>query len=407
MSTPLAVRRRPRRLSDIQGQDHLVAPGKVLAHAISSGQLFSMILWGPPGCGKTTLAEVIAASVEANFIRVNAVASGIADLKKAIEEARSLRSSLFAKSTILFIDEIHRFNKAQQDYLLPYVEQGDVTLIGATTENPSFEVISALLSRCKVLTLNVLSAEDINAILTHTMAEEADLADLQDRILPEHLTILAKAAFGDARYALNSLEALANYVRGSQSVPTTDLLKQVLDNKALLYDKDGEEHYNLISALHKCLRDSDPDAAVYWLARMLEAGEDPKYVVRRLIRFASEDIGLADPRALTLAIAAKETVLFVGWPECNTALTELVIFLAQAPKNNDCYMVYNQAKADVKEFGPLPVPLVLRNAPTSLMRDLGYGEGYKYAHDYAGAQVEQEHWPAELRQRQYLKKKKV
>lgn len=401
-SAPLAIRMRPRTLQDIKGQEHLLKKDGILYNAIKNNELFSMILWGPPGTGKTTLAYIISQTTSSNFIRVNAVASGVADLKKAVAEAKKLKNSLMSTETILFIDEIHRFNKAQQDFLLPFVEHKDVVLIGATTENPSFEVISPLLSRCKVFVLQPLSKENIVEILQDALQKDEELKKLKVKVGEEHLQNIAEYSFGDARFALNTLENVISLSRQQKKEISKELLFEALQKKSLLYDKNAEEHYNIISALHKSMRDSDPDAAIYWTVRMLEGGEDPKYIVRRMIRFASEDIGLADPEALKLAIAVKDNVEFVGMPECGTALVELAVYLSKAPKNNACYTAYLEAKADVDKYGPLPVPLHIRNAPTKLMKDLGYGKGYKYAHDYKDAKVDQEHMPKELKGRKYI-----
>jgi putative ATPase len=400
---PLAIRMRPKTLEDIKGQEHLLKKDGILYNAIKNNELFSMILWGPPGTGKTTLAYIVSQITSSNFIRINAVASGIADLKKAIAEAKKLKSSLLSKETILFIDEIHRFNKAQQDFLLPFVEHKDVVLIGATTENPSFEVISPLLSRCKVFVLQPLSKDTIVEIMQQALKKDEIVQSMNITVGEEYLNSIAEYSFGDARFALSTLENVLNLSRQEKKKISKELLFEALQKKSLLYDKNAEEHYNIISALHKSMRDSDVDAAIYWTVRMLEGGEDPKYVVRRMIRFASEDIGMADPEALKLAIAVKESVIFLGMPECSTALTQLAVYLAKAPKNNFCYTAYLEAKADVDAFGPLPVPLHIRNAPTKLMKDLNYGKGYKYAHDYKDAKVDQEHLPKELKGKKYWK----
>jgi len=404
---PLAIRMRPQTLDDIKGQEHLLKKDGILYQAIKNNQLFSMIFWGPPGTGKTTLAYIISQTTSSHFIRINAVTSGIADLKKAIQEAKKIKSSLWSQETILFIDEIHRFNKAQQDFLLPFVEHNDIILIGATTENPSFEVIAPLLSRCTVFVLQPLSKEHLIDILQDACLKDKIVSQASVNIGKDALQHIAEYAFGDARFALNTLEQVIHLAQQqNKKTITKELLFEALQKKSLLYDKNAEEHYNIISALHKSMRDSDVDAAIYWTVRMLEGGEDPKYVVRRMIRFASEDIGLADPEALKLAIAAKESVLFLGMPECSTALIQLAAYLAKAPKDNSCYTAYLQAKEDVEAFGPLPVPLHIRNAPTKLMQDLGYGKGYKYAHDYKAAKVDQEHLPKELKGKKYWKTKK-
>jgi len=377
-----------------------------LRKAIQRDAVPSMILYGPPGCGKTSLAYVIAQATAANFKTVNAVAAGIKDLKEIIAEAKVEEKSLFRQKTILFIDEIHRFNKAQQDYLLPFVEDGTIILIGATTENPSFEVVSALLSRAQVFVLKPLVVKDIEKILKRAVnkAREWRLLKPKTEVPVELLTIIATRSQGDARFALNILEQFLQEVANGRR-PSQQLLQEILPGKAILYDKNGEEHYNLISALHKSMRDSDPQAAVYWTMRMLEGGEDPKYIARRMIRFASEDIGNADPQALSLAIAAKEAVLFLGMPECSTALIQCATYLAQAPKSNACYRAVLAAQQDIKKYGPLPVPLHLRNASTKLMKEWSYGRGYKYAHDFKDAKVDQEHLPPELKGRQYYREK--
>jgi putative ATPase len=381
MSAPLAERMRPRTLDDIVGQDTLLAPGRPLRTAIEHDRLRSIILWGPPGTGKTTLARVIASATRAHFIAFSAVMSGIKEIRDVMAEAEQARRRSGSR-TILFIDEIHRFNKAQQDAFLPRVESGDIVLIGATTENPSFEVNSALLSRSKVYVLTPLSIEAIATILRRALEDAehglgAQRLDADD----EALAAIARYANGDARVALNLLEMAAGTADGRAiDLP---LVADLAQNRALLYDKTGEEHYNLISALHKSMRNSDPDAAVYWLARMVESGEDPLYIARRLVRFASEDVGNADPQALALTIAAKDAVHFMGMPEGNTALAQAAIYLATAPKSNAVYAAYGAAAdAAAKEVAE-PVPLHLRNAPTRLMKSLDYGKGYKYAHDEA------------------------
>jgi putative ATPase len=401
---PLAARMRPRTLAEFVGQEHLVGEGRVLRKSIEADQLSSMILWGPPGSGKTTLANVIAAITRSHFSPVSAVNSGVADLRRVVEEAKS-RRGMNQQRTVLFIDEIHRFNKAQQDAILPYVEDGTITLIGATTENPSFEVIAPLLSRCRVFTLNALTGEQVGILVRRALEDsERGLAGLMvelDDMGANHLLAMAN---GDARIALNALELAAMTTRpdgdGKRRI-TLATIEDALQHRALQYDRAGEEHYNQISALHKSLRGSDPDAALYWLARMLEAGEDPLYIVRRLIRFASEDVGLADPRALQVAVAAQQAVHFVGMPEGNLALAEAVVYLATAPKSNSLYRAYSDAQGDVRRTGSQPVPLHLRNPETSLMRDVGYGEGYKYAHSYEGHFVEQQNLPDALRDRVY------
>jgi putative ATPase len=377
---PLAERMRPRTLDEFVGQDALIAPGRPLRLAIDRDQLQSIILWGPPGTGKTTLARLIASVTRAHFISFSAVLSGIKEIRAVMAEAEEARRRL-GRRTILFIDEIHRFNKAQQDAFLPRVEAGDIVLIGATTENPSFEVNSALLSRSKVYVLKALGSEDIITILRRALQDrERGLGHLDVTSDNEALAGLARYANGDARIALNMLETAAAAAAATHYIDVA-LVAELAQNRALLYDKSGEEHYNLISALHKSMRNSDPDAAVYWLARMIEAGEDPLYIARRLVRFASEDIGNADPRALSIAIAAKDAVHFIGMPEGNTALAQAAIYMAVAAKSNAVYRAYLEAaEAASKEIAE-PVPLHLRNAPTRLMKQLDYGKGYKYAHD--------------------------
>ncbi len=399
MDSPLAYRMRPEALDDIVGQDHLLKPGSFLRRALERDEVFSMILYGPPGCGKTTLAAVIARLTKAEFQVVNAVAAGVKDLKLVVARAQHGHTGLFKARTILFIDEIHRFNKKQQDYLLPFVEKGVVTLIGATTENPSFEVNSALLSRCQVFVLKPLQDVHIQEICKRVLKRLERSADISEDLL----VFISRYSQGDARFAINIIERLLSEIDRGGKIDEA-YVKEVMQKKALLYDKTGEEHYNIISALHKSMRDSDPDAAAYWTMRMLEGGEDPKYIIRRMIRFASEDIGNADPRALQVAIAAKEAVHFLGVPECNTALVQCAEYLARAPKSNASYMAALGAKSDIERHGPLPVPLHLRNAPTALMKDWGYGKEYKYAHDFPDAKVDQVHMPEELKNRRYFGK---
>jgi putative ATPase len=401
--TPLAERLRPRDLDEIVGQDRLLGPGRPLRRAIERGELHSMILWGPPGCGKTTLALAMARYTRARFARFSAVSSGVRDVRAVVEEAEQERRE-HDRQTILFVDEIHRFNKAQQDAFLPHVESGRIVLVGATTENPSFEVIAPLLSRARVYVLEPLQPEHLRLVMRRALASEDGLAALRAEVPDAALDIIALTAQGDARAALTALELVAAAGEpGEDGVRrlTVELTREVIQRKFLLYDKSGEQHYNLISALHKSLRDSDPDAGLYWLARMLEAGEDPLYVARRLVRFASEDVGMANPNALVVAIAARQAVEFIGLPEGSTALAEAVIYLALAPKSNATYVAYEAAKRDALETATGPVPLHLRNAPTRLMEELGYGRGYKYAHDYDGAKVEQQHLPSELAGRRY------
>ena len=378
---PLASRMRPERLEDSAGQKQLLGERGVLRRMIEEDRIPSMIFWGPPGVGKTTLAGIIAGRTHARFINFSAVTSGIKEIKEVMAQAEGNRR--MGEKTVVFVDEIHRFNKAQQDAFLPYVEKGSIILIGATTENPSFEINNALLSRCRVFVLERLSAEDICQLLKRALKSPEGLGYLKVEITDEMLEMIAGFSEGDARKAFNLLEmAVSNgQIEGDKTTVTMDVLKRCLGKKSLLYDKKGEEHYNLISALHKSMRNSDPDAAVYWLARMLEAGEDPLYVARRLIRFASEDIAMADSRALPLAVAAYEACHFLGMPECNVNLSHAVIYLAMAPKSNSAYVAYEEAKADAQNMLAEPVPLNIRNAPTNLMKQLHYGEGYVYAHD--------------------------
>lgn len=378
---PLAARLRPQTLSEFVGQKHLIGEGKVLRRLIESDRIASMIFWGPPGVGKTTLARIIAVHTKSSFIDFSAVTSGIKEIRGVMQQAEENRR--YGDRTIVFVDEIHRFNKAQQDAFLPFVEKGSIILIGATTENPSFEVNGALLSRCKVFVLQPLSTEDVVSLLSRALTDERGFGGQQIKIAPEHLEVIAGFANGDARSALSTLEMVVlngEEKKGTITV-TKEILEQCISRKSLLYDKKGEEHYNLISALHKSMRNSDPDAAVYWLARMLEAGEDPLYVARRVTRFASEDVGLADPRALEIAVAAYQACHFIGMPECSVHLTEAVVYLAMAPKSNAMEVAYLTAREDALKEIDEPVPLVIRNAPTKLMKELGYGKGYQYAHD--------------------------
>lgn len=406
---PLAARMRPRTLDEIVGQEHLVGTGRLLRRTIESDNLTSLILWGPPGSGKTTLAEVIAHNTHARFVRLSAVSAGVADLRKVMDEASKLRQ-FSQQRTILFIDEIHRFNKAQQDAVLPYVERGVVTLIGATTENPSFEVNAALLSRSRVFTLKALSEEQVISILEHALTDEQrGLGTIHVAITEEALAAIAVFANGDARTALNVLELAAQGSEENaqsaerQRTITLSLVEEVMQHRALLYDKGGDQHFDTISALHKSLRGSDPDAGLYWLARMLEAGEDPLYVVRRLIRFASEDVGMADPQALLVCMAAQQAVHFVGLPEANLALAQAVVHLATAPKSNALTEAYARVQADIQQTRNDPVPMQIRNAPTGLMKDLGYGKDYKYAHDYyKEMQIDDPDRPPPQRVQEYL-----
>jgi putative ATPase len=382
-STPLAERMRPRSFNELVGQEELLAPGKPLREAIEKDLLQSIILWGPPGSGKTTLARIIAETTQARYVSFSAVLSGIKEIRDVMSDAERLRRAT-GRRTIVFIDEIHRFNKAQQDAFLPRVEAGDIVLIGATTENPSFEVNAALLSRSKVFVLRALTTEEVTHILANAVADpDRGLANQAPDVDADALRAMSLYANGDARVALNLLElsvTAAPVVDGRRRVDAARVA-EAIQRRALLYDKNGEEHYNVISALHKSMRNSDPDAAVYWLARMVEAGEDPLYIARRLVRFASEDVGNADPQALTVAVAAKDAVHFIGMPEGNTALAQAAIYLATAPKSNAVYEAYSRAAADAHRDVAQPVPLHLRNAPTKLMKDLGYGKGYQYAHD--------------------------
>jgi putative ATPase len=402
---PLADRMRPRTLDEIVGQEHLLGPGRVLRAALESGELHSMILWGPPGSGKTTLASLMAQVAGARFVAFSAVLSGVKEIRQVVTEAETERARR-RRRTILFVDEIHRFNRGQQDAFLPHVEKGTIVLVGATTENPSFEVNSALLSRCRVYVLRALTEDHLVAIMHRALADgERGLAGLSPEVADEALRLIARLANGDARSALNILELavqLAPVTNGRRRVSEAGI-RDAAQRKTLLYDKSGEEHYNLISALHKSLRDSDADAALYWMTRMLDSGEDALYVARRLVRFASEDIGNADPRALTLTLAAKDAYEFLGSPEGELALAQATLYLALAPKSNAAYVAFNEAKADVQERPAEPVPLHIRNAPTGLMRDLGYGAGYQYAHDAPEARVDQEHLPEALRDRRYYR----
>ncbi|RZB31903.1 MAG: putative ATPase [Desulfobacteraceae bacterium Eth-SRB1] len=403
-SRPLAEKMRPQNLDEFTGQKNAVGKGSLIRHAIEKDRIFSMIFWGPPGCGKTTLARLIANETGSYFVHFSAVLSGVKEIRSVIEDAKN-QQKLYQKRTILFVDEIHRFNKAQQDAFLHHVESGLITLIGATTENPSFEVIPPLLSRCRIIIFKALSSDDIAEIIDRSLKDKKNgLGNLNLDFDQEAITYLIDIAEGDARVALNSLELAATLLmpekEGSRRISLQNL-KNALQKKALIYDKSGEEHYNLISAFHKSLRGSDPDAAIYWLERMLLAGENPLYVARRMVRFASEDVGNADPYALGVALNAMEAFKFLGCPEGELALTQAAVYLATAPKSNSIYVSSKMVKKEIKSSGSQPVPLHIRNAPTDLMKNIGYGKDYKYAHDYKEGFTPQDYLPEKLHGRIY------
>jgi putative ATPase len=395
---PLADRIRPEGFDEILGQEHLLGKNCPISKQIEKGRLFSMILFGPPGSGKTTIARLFAKTFSANFVSFSAATSGIVEIRKFMNQAVK-QKQLYSKQTIVFIDEIHRFNKAQQDAFLPYVEKGSIILIGATTENPSFELNSSLLSRVKVYMVNPLSFDNIKRIIRRALISKKGLAE-KYKIADQALDFIANISDGDARVALNALE-LSAFASQNQEI-SLKTVEDIVQKKALRYDKKGEEHYNLISALHKSLRGSNADAGLYWLARMLEAGEDPLYIARRLVRFAVEDVS-TDPQALVMAVAAKDAVHFMGRPEGDLALAQCVVYLARAPKSNAIYLAYEQAKQDALKTKADPVPMHIRNAPTHLLKKLGYGKNYKYTHDYPGAKVEQDYLPENLKNKKYLK----
>jgi putative ATPase len=402
-SAPLAARMRPRALAEYVGQEHLLGPGRILERAISSDQIPSMVLWGPPGVGKTTLARLIAGLTQSHFIALSAVTSGVADLRKAVEDAREIRMG--GQGAILFIDEVHRFNKAQQDAILPHVENGTIVFIGATTENPSFEVIAPLLSRARVLKLEPLTDAQLTSVVDHALTDtERGLGHSHVELDDEARAFLLTVAAGDARVALNAVELAANVTTyDADGVKRVDqaTMEEVLQRRSPMYDKSGDSHYDTVSAFIKSIRGSDPDAAIYWLARMLEAGEDPMFIVRRLVISAAEDIGMADPQALTLAVAMQQAVHFVGLPEGAIAMAEATVYLATAPKSNSSYMALNKAREEVRNGRQYPVPLHLRNAATGLMKSFGYGDGYKYAHDYEDHFAGQENLPEEIADKRF------
>jgi putative ATPase len=400
LSAPLADRMRPERLGELIGQEHITAPGSLLHQAIENDRVFSMILWGPPGCGKTTLANIIAKATQSEFVRISAVLSGVKDIRQIIERAKEKRN-LYKRRTILFVDEIHRFNKSQQDAFLFHVENGLITLVGATTENPSFEVNPALVSRCRVFTLKPLDHDHLVQILKRGLTDQKKgLGREEERFSPEALSHIAKVSDGDARIGLTNLET-ASFHFGPERIISAPDIEAAIEKKSLLYDKAGEEHYNLISAFIKSLRGSDPDAAIYWLERMLAPGDDPYYLLRRMIRFATEDIGLADPGALTMALNASESFRILGRPEGDGSLFQAAVYLATAPKSNAVYAAHKAVKQAVAATGYQPVPLHIRNAPTSLMREMSYGKGYKYAHDYKDGYVPQSYLPTTLEDQRF------